>query len=154
MITCDFARSDPSRKIGSGGFAEVYLGITKSGKMYAVKKLKDSPRRDTTFNYEVATIPGIKHPNILELVACSNDCPEDLCLVYPYMSNDTLENRLAVKRPTWLPLTAKQRLDIATGIASGLDFLHSQEKTQIHRDIKSSNILLNDSLIPKVNRMQ
>ncbi|RUS86446.1 hypothetical protein EGW08_005824 [Elysia chlorotica] len=69
------------------------------------------------------------------------------CLVYEYMVNGSLEDRLACKDNTQ-PLWASKRLDIVKGTACGIDFLH--QNGVVHRDIKSANILLDENLVPKV----
>ena len=73
------------------------------------------------------------------------------CLLYPYMPNGTLETKLRC-RPGTEALTGDQRWSISAGIASGLNHLHSRQKPLIHRDIKTSNILLNDHCVPKVGQ--
>ena len=95
------------------------------------------------------------HPSIIEILAYSNDHPPNACLVYPYLKNGNLEDRLQLRplrgedAPTAC-LTVEQRTVCAVKIAEGLVFLHNQPKPLIHRDIKTSNILLDNSMQPKV----
>ena len=108
-------------------------------------------------NYEVDQLPRLRHPNIIEILGYSNDHPEEACLLYPLMTGGTLEKRLrpraatAGAMPTAQQLRAVQRTAIALGVAEGLNFLHTQPKCLIHRDIKSSNILLDQNNLPKVS---
>ena len=67
-----------------------------------------------------------------------------------FVTGGTLEKRLRRDTAGFLPLNAKQRTAIALGVAEGLNFLHTRPKCMIHRDIKSSNILLDQSHMPKV----
>ena len=73
-----------------------------------------------------------------------------LCLVYPYMPNGTLEKRLRAQ-PGVEVLTSEQRFLISNGVASGLYHLHSRQKPLVHRDVKPSNILLTEHCTPKVS---
>lgn len=93
----------------------------------------------------------VEHPNLLRLLAYSND-GEDLCLLYPFMDNGSLEERLALSIPGKPPLLPIQRLKIAHGTSEGIKYLHtsSHSKPLVHRDIKTANILLDSQLEPKI----
>ena len=96
----------------------------------------------------------LKHPNIIDLYGYSNDPHTTPCLIYPLMVNGSLNKRLACKPGDEKNLTSKQRLDIAYGVSKGICHIHRLQegpKVLIHRDIKSSNILLDQNLQPKVN---
>ena len=96
----------------------------------------------------------LKHPNIIDLYGYSNDSPTTPCLIYPLMVNGSLNARLACKPDDEKHLTSRQRLDIANGVSKGICHIHRLQegpKVLIHRDIKSSNILLDQHLQPKVN---
>ena len=99
----------------------------------------------------------LKHPNIIDLYGYSNDSPTTPCLIYPFMENGSLDRRLlSYKENDDKHLTAKQRLDIALGVSKGITHIHRLQegpKTLIHRDIKSSNILLDHDLQPKVGQI-
>ena len=104
---------------------------------------------------KVEHFPRLRHPNILDLYGYSNDFSDEPCLIYPFM-RDTLSKRLA-KNNALPTLTAKERLNIAFGIAKALNHIHQQEVMEdgkrtvlVHRDIKPQNILLDDQLEPKV----
>ncbi|CAM9875115.1 unnamed protein product [Lampetra planeri] len=137
-------------KIGEGGFGLVYLGRIGTNAV-AVKKLTalDHVSMDsmkTQFTKEIHTLSSCRHENLVELLGYSCDGPQ-LCLVYPYMSNGSLSERLACKDNT-PPLPWATRLSIAEGAAKGIAFLHANN--HIHRDIKTANILLDNANVAKV----
>ncbi|KAL8102257.1 hypothetical protein AgCh_026946 [Apium graveolens] len=136
-------------KIGEGGFGDVYKGITNKGEVIAVKKhVPTSNKAKTDFESEVRLISTIHHRNVIRLLGCSGKGSE-LLLVFEYMENGSLDKFLfGEKQGT---LTWKQRVDIILGIARGLAYLHEEfHFCIIHRDIKSSNILLDDCFQPKI----
>ncbi|XP_077247054.1 cysteine-rich receptor-like protein kinase 44 isoform X2 [Tasmannia lanceolata] len=137
-------------KLGEGGFGDVYKGVLKNGKTVAVKKLmiRQSSRAETSFEVEVKLISNVHHRNLVRLLGCCGKGPE-LLLVYEYMANSSLDKFLfGDKRGT---LNWKQRFDIIVGTARGLAYLHEEfHVCIIHRDIKSSNILLDDEFQPKI----
>nr|XP_017222211.1 PREDICTED: cysteine-rich receptor-like protein kinase 2 isoform X1 [Daucus carota subsp. sativus] len=136
-------------KIGEGGFADVYKGITETGDVVAVKKhALTSDKAKADFKNEVRLISNIHHRNVIRLLGCSHKGSE-LLLVFEYMANGSLDNFLyGEKHGT---LNWKQRADIILGIARGLAYLHEEfHSCIIHRDIKSSNILLDDGFQPKI----
>lgn len=137
-------------KLGEGGFGDVYKGTLKNGKVVAVKKLAlgQSNRVKADFASEVTLISNVHHRNLIRLLGCCSKGPE-LLLVYEYMANSSLDRFLfGEKRGS---LRWKQRFDIILGTAQGLAYLHEQfHVCIIHRDIKSSNILLDDDFQPKI----
>lgn len=141
---------DPSRKLGQGGAGAVYQGTLPDGKTVAVKRLFFSTRQwvDEFFN-EVNLISGIQHKNLVKLLGCSIEGPESL-LVYEFVPNKSLEQYLfgnnKVKILSW-----KERYDIIVGTAEGIAFLHGgSEYRIIHRDIKTSNVILDENFTPKI----
>ncbi|KAF8037047.1 hypothetical protein BT93_B0077 [Corymbia citriodora subsp. variegata] len=139
-----------SRKLGQGGAGSVYKGILPNGKVVAVKRLVFNTRQwvDDFFN-EVTLINGIQHKNLVRLLGCSIEGPESL-LVYEYIPNRSLDQVLFVNNATHI-LTWEERLHIITGIAEGLTYLHGGCGVKIiHRDIKTSNILLDENLTAKI----
>uniref|UniRef100_A0A175YGK7 Protein kinase domain-containing protein n=1 Tax=Daucus carota subsp. sativus TaxID=79200 RepID=A0A175YGK7_DAUCS len=136
-------------KIGEGGFGDVYKGIIKNGDVIAVKKLAmTTSKAKKDFESEIRLISNIHHKNIVRLLGCSGK-GSDLLLVFEYMANGSLDKFLyGEKQGT---LSWKQRLDIIFGVARGLAYLHDQFHIRIiHRDIKSSNILLDVDFQPKI----
>jgi len=145
--------------IGQGGYATVFKGTTNRRKLeLAIKKLKvgatdeDRDAMERQLNYEVDQFERLKHPNIIELLGFSNETPDTLCLIYPYMAEGTLKDALVkCKTPEAnFVLSSSQRIGIMKEIAEGLHFLHScQSKPLIHRDVKSPNVLLDKDKVNK-----
>ncbi|XP_022737314.1 cysteine-rich receptor-like protein kinase 1 [Durio zibethinus] len=141
---------DESRKLGQGGAGSVFKGILPNGKTVAVKRLFFNTRQwvDQFFN-EVNLISGIQHKNLVKLLGCSIEGPESL-LVYQYVPNRSLDQILFVKNTIHI-LSWSQRFNIICGTAEGLAYLHGGSGVKIiHRDIKASNILLDENLTPKI----
>ncbi|XP_011099462.1 nodulation receptor kinase [Sesamum indicum] len=137
--------------IGEGGFGPVYRGTLPDGQEVAVKVRSATSTQGTReFENELNLLSAIRHENLVPLIGycCEND---QQILVYPFMSNGSLQDRLygaAAKRKT---LDWPTRLSIALGAARGLTYLHTfSERCVIHRDVKSSNILLDHSMCAKV----
>ncbi|KAL8471294.1 hypothetical protein ACS0TY_028808 [Phlomoides rotata] len=141
---------DDSRKLGQGGAGSVYRGTLTNGNTVAVKRLFFSTRQwvDEFFN-EVNLISGIEHKNLVKLLGCSIEGPESL-LVYDFVPNRSVEQALFDKDKAKI-LNWKERYNIITGTAEGIAFLHGGcEHRIIHRDIKGSNILLDENFNPKI----
>ncbi|MCL7051865.1 hypothetical protein MKW94_001200 [Papaver nudicaule] len=141
---------DPSRKLGQGGAGSVFRGTLPDGRTVAVKRLFFNHRQwaDEFFN-EVNLISGIQHKNLVQLLGCSIEGPESL-LVYEHVANKSLDQVIFDKQATQT-LTWRQRFDIVVGTAEGLAYLHAGTQTRIiHRDIKCSNILLDENLTAKI----
>ncbi|XP_039067946.1 cysteine-rich receptor-like protein kinase 1 [Hibiscus syriacus] len=141
---------DESRKLGQGGAGSVFKGILPNSEAVAVKRLFFNTRQwvDQFFN-EVTLISGIQHKNLVRLLGCSIEGPESL-LVYEYVPNLSLDKILFAKNNTKI-LNWSQRFNIICGVAEGLAYLHGGSQVKIlHRDIKVSNILLDENLCPKI----
>lgn len=137
-----------SFKIGEGGFGTVYKAQLPSGQWIAVKRAKKEHFDSTEFNSEVEILSKIEHRNLVRLLGFVDKGNERL-IVTEYVSNGTLREHLDGQRDKILDF--KQRLEIAIDIAHGLTYLHLySEKQIIHRDVKSSNILLSEHLKAKV----
>ncbi|XP_039832885.1 cold-responsive protein kinase 1-like isoform X2 [Panicum virgatum] len=137
-------------KLGEGGFGDVYKGLLKNGKTVAVKRLvvMETSRAKADFESEVKLISNVHHRNLVRLLGCSRKGSEFL-LVYEYMANGSLDKFLfGEQRGT---LNWRQRFNIIVGMARGLAYLHQEfHVCIIHRDIKSSNVLLDDEFQPKI----
>ncbi|XP_070762860.1 interleukin-1 receptor-associated kinase 4 isoform X2 [Enoplosus armatus] len=138
-------------RLGEGGFGTVYKGLVND-KPVAVKKL--NPMDDVSldelrvqFSQEIETLKVLKHENLVDMVGFSCD-GQHPCLVYAFMANGSLLDRLACLEES-PPLSWPQRCLIAEGIARGLEYLHSNH--HIHRDVKSANILLDEEFVAKIS---
>ncbi|KAH1226301.1 Cysteine-rich receptor-like protein kinase 3 [Glycine max] len=137
-------------KLGEGGFGDVYKGTLKNGKIVAVKKLilGQSGKMDEQFESEVKLISNVHHKNLVRLLGCCSKGQERI-LVYEYMANKSLDRFLFGENKG--SLNWKQRYDIILGTAKGLAYLHEDfHVCIIHRDIKTSNILLDDEMQPRI----
>ncbi|KAD7478589.1 hypothetical protein E3N88_01725 [Mikania micrantha] len=136
--------------LGKGGFGEVFKGVLDDNNVVAVKKLHvQHGGVKGEFENEVKLISNIHHRNLLRLLGWSIEGSDYLILVLEYMPNGSLDQFLwGSKRGT---LNWNQRYEIIFGIARGLAHLHEELHIKIlHRDIKSSNILLSDDFKPKI----
>lgn len=149
------------RFLGEGSFSKVFKGCTlKSKNLVAIKQLrycKDEEverKSKEMVHFEVDNLPLLKHQNIISLYGYSSDSTHSPCLIYPLMSNGTLKTMLKYGTDQEKHLNSGQRLEISKGISEGICFIHRPHATSakgfIHRDIKSSNILLDKNLIPKI----
>ncbi|KAG2728808.1 hypothetical protein I3843_01G216700 [Carya illinoinensis] len=143
---------DPSRVLGEGGFGLVYSGILDDGREVAVKILKrDDQHGGREFLAEVEMLSRLHHRNLVKLIGI---CTEDhtRCLVYELVPNGSVESHLHGADKETDPLDWDARMKIALGAARGLAYLHEDSNPRvIHRDFKSSNILLEYDFTPKVS---
>ncbi|GAQ90299.1 protein kinase [Klebsormidium nitens] len=143
---------DALHRIGHGGSSIVYRGKLKDGRTVAVKQLSVSSLAgvgDREFLLEVALLSRLHHCHLVQLVGYCGDAHERL-LVYEYMPAGTLREHL--NAPNGRVLDWPTRLQIALGAARGLEYLHEAANPRvIHRDFKSSNILLDKKLRAKVS---
>ncbi|KAJ7968534.1 Receptor-like kinase [Quillaja saponaria] len=148
VATDDFHSSN---KIGRGGFGTVYKGTLKDGKRVAVKPLSAGSKQGVReFLTEINTIANVKHPNLVQLIGCCAQGPNRI-LVYDYLENNSLDNALLGRKNTNIKLDWGKRSAICMGTARGLAFLHEElEPHIVHRDIKASNILLDEDFNPKI----
>ncbi|CAK8563024.1 unnamed protein product [Lathyrus sativus] len=142
---------DSANKLGlSEGDGSVFKGTLPSGRMVAVKRLFFDTRQwtDVLFN-DVNLINGIKHKNVVKLLGCSIDGLESL-LVYEFLPGKSLD-QIIFDKDSGNALPWEKRFQIICGIAEGLAYLHEGSGTKIiHREIKSSNIVLDEALNPKI----
>ncbi|KAJ8539556.1 hypothetical protein K7X08_013808 [Anisodus acutangulus] len=137
------------RLLGTGGYGEVYYGTLDDGTVVAVKcaKLGNTKGTDQVLN-EVRILCQVNHKNLLRILGCCVELEQPL-LVYEYVPNGTLSDHLHGKSKL---LTWDCRLSIAHATAEGLAYLHFSAVPPIyHRDVKSSNILLDEKLNAKVS---
>ncbi|KAJ3677482.1 hypothetical protein LUZ60_003206 [Juncus effusus] len=139
--------------IGIGGFGRVYKGILKDGEVVAIKKMNlptfKQADGEREFRVEVDILSRIDHPNLVTLIGYCAD-GKDRFLVYEYMPRGNLLELLSGE----LKIDWHVRLKIAIGTAKGLAYLHSASAIGapiVHRDFKSSNILLNQDFDPKIS---
>ncbi|KAG5560741.1 hypothetical protein RHGRI_003920 [Rhododendron griersonianum] len=157
IATKDF---DDALVVGTGGFGKVYKGIIDDGTtttVVAIKRLNaESTQGAEEFWTEVKLLSKLRHTHLVSLIGYCNEWPE-MILVYEYIARGTLANLLykasreesgkSISHLTW-----EQRLNICLGAARGLDYLHNGTKQRIiHRDVKSTNILLDENLVAKVS---
>ncbi|KAL8534693.1 hypothetical protein ACS0TY_010646 [Phlomoides rotata] len=141
-----------SEKVGEGGYGVVYKGKLTSEISVAVKVLNNTKeKRGEEFVNEVSTMGRIHHVNVVRLVGF---CAEGFrrVVVYEFLPNDSLEKFIFQTESKRSSLGWEKLLEIALGIAKGIEYLHQGCDQQIlHFDIKPHNILLDENLIPKIS---
>ncbi|RAL45975.1 hypothetical protein DM860_006129 [Cuscuta australis] len=150
-VTNNFA---PENELGRGGFGVVYKGVLEDGTPLAVKRMEAgaiSKKALDEFQAEIAVLSSVRHRHLVSLLGYSVEGNEKL-LVYEYMSEGALSRHLFCwKKLNLKPLSWTTRLGIALDVARGMEYLHSlAHHSFIHRDLKSSNILLGSDFRAKV----
>ncbi|KAL0535575.1 hypothetical protein IC582_029911 [Cucumis melo] len=138
-----------TNELGDGGFGTVYYGKLRDGREVAVKRLfQNSYRKVEHFMNEVEILTRLRHPHLVILYGCASRHCRELLLVYEFVPNGTVADHLhgIQARPGELPWLT--RLKIAIETASALAFLHASET--IHRDVKTTNILVDNNFNVKV----
>uniref|UniRef100_M4EE76 Receptor-like serine/threonine-protein kinase n=1 Tax=Brassica campestris TaxID=3711 RepID=M4EE76_BRACM len=140
-----------SNKLGHGGFGSVYKGKLQDGKEIAVKRLSSSSRQGKEeFMNEIVLISKLQHRNLVRILGCCIDGEERL-LIYEFMVNKSLDTFLFDSSKKH-KIDWQKRFDIIQGIARGLLYLHHDSRLRvIHRDLKVSNILLDENMNPKIS---
>ncbi|XP_057466569.1 probable receptor-like serine/threonine-protein kinase At5g57670 [Actinidia eriantha] len=139
--------------VGKGGYAEVYRGILADGEAIAVKRLTKAAsstdeRKEKEFLTEIGTLGHVSHPNVSSLLGCCTD--NGLYLIFQFSSKGSVASLLHDENLP--PMDWKTRYKIAIGTAKGLHYLHKDcPRRIIHRDIKSSNILLTTDYEPQIS---
>ncbi|KAL1562805.1 G-type lectin S-receptor-like serine/threonine-protein kinase SD1-1 isoform X2 [Salvia divinorum] len=137
--------------LGEGGFGPVYKGNLSAGKVVAVKRMsRYSGQGDEEFKNEIILISNLQHRNLVRILGCCIEGEEKM-LVYEYMLNKSLDYYI-FDQERGLLLDWSKRFEIIMGIARGLMYLHHDSRLKIiHRDLKTSNILLDESLNAKIS---
>ncbi|CAA6665678.1 unnamed protein product [Spirodela intermedia] len=143
---------DPANKIGEGGFGPVYKGVLPDGSMIAVKQLSSKSKQgNREFLNEIGMISALQHPNLVRLFGCCTE-GNQLLLIYEYMENNSLARALYGPEGLKLELDWQTRRKICIGIARGLAYLHEESRLKVvHRDIKTTNVLLDKDLNAKIS---
>nr|XP_023917105.1 G-type lectin S-receptor-like serine/threonine-protein kinase RKS1 [Quercus suber] len=140
-----------ANKLGQGGFGPVYKGLLQNGREIAVKRLsKCSGQGIEQFKTEVALIAKLQHRNLVRILGCCIH-KEEKMLIYEYLPNKSLDSFIfdETKRSC---LDWGKRFEIICGIARGILYLHQDSRLRIiHRDLKASNVLLDNALNPKIS---
>ncbi|CAL4967704.1 unnamed protein product [Urochloa decumbens] len=141
----------PALKVGQGGFGSVYRGVLPDGTPVAVKRAKhrmQNPHVDAEFRSEIRIMARIEHQSLVRFFGYL-ECGDERIVVVEFVPNGTLRDHLDRCNGRFLDFGT--RLDIAIDVAHAVTYLHMySDHPIIHRDIKSSNILLTDSLRAKV----
>ncbi|XP_059457517.1 probable receptor-like protein kinase At5g24010 [Corylus avellana] len=143
--------------IGKGGFGKVYVGTLRNGTTVAVKRSEGvgDGQGLHEFHTEIMVLSQIRYRHLVSLIGYCDEGNE-MILVYEFMEKGTLRDHLyskdggSDKSFSLSELSWTQRLDICIGAAKGLDYLHTQAGRIIHRDVKSTNILLDKDYVAKV----
>ncbi|PRQ56769.1 putative protein kinase RLK-Pelle-L-LEC family [Rosa chinensis] len=145
LATSNFGQGE---KLGEGGFGGVYKGFIKDMNSYvAVKKISRGSKQGLKeYAAEVSIISRLRHRNLVQLIGWCHE--KKLLLVYEFMPNGSLDSHLFKEKTL---LTWEVRYKIAHGLASGLLYLHQEwEQCVLHRDIKSSNVMLDSNFNAKL----
>ncbi|KAL5555459.1 hypothetical protein UlMin_037695 [Ulmus minor] len=138
-----------ANNIGSGGYGKVYRGTLPTGELIAIKRAqRESMQGGLEFKTEIELLSRVRHKNLVSLLGFCFEKGEQM-LIYEHVTNGSLKDSLSGKSGIKLDWT--RRLRIALGAARGLTYLHELANPPIiHRDIKSTNVLLDDGLNAKV----
>ncbi|XVF44496.1 hypothetical protein PTKIN_Ptkin02bG0128100 [Pterospermum kingtungense] len=148
VATDNFAETN---KLGQGGFGPVYKGKLPRGQEIAIKRLsRASGQGLEEFKNEVVLIAKLQHRNLVRLLGYCVQGYEKM-LIYEYMPNKSLDSFI-FDRTRCVLLNWEKRIDIILGIARGMLYLHQDSRLRIiHRDLKTSNILLDEEMNPKIS---
>eukprot|EP00850_Spirogloea_muscicola_P012704 SM000083S22751 [mRNA] locus=s83:362100:368516:+ [translate_table: standard] len=139
--------------IGEGGFGKVYKGVLPDGPEVAIKRgVPNCVQGVKEFETEILLLSQLRHRHLVSLIGYCDE-RQEMLLVYDFMPNGTLRSHLYGKElDIGKVLTWRQRLEICVGACSGLNYLHNgATHSVIHRDVKSTNILLDEHFVAKVS---
>ncbi|KAH7658437.1 Non-specific serine/threonine protein kinase protein [Dioscorea alata] len=140
-----------SKELGDGGFGTVYKGILQDGRTVAIKRLYgNNYKRAEQFMNEVAILSRLRHQNLVSLYGSTSRHSRELLLVYEFIPNGTVADHLHGHLSHSSPLPWPIRLNIAIQTATALTYLHAIQPPIIHRDVKTTNILLDQNFNVKV----
>ncbi|XP_058009885.1 LEAF RUST 10 DISEASE-RESISTANCE LOCUS RECEPTOR-LIKE PROTEIN KINASE-like 1.2 isoform X1 [Hevea brasiliensis] len=140
---------DSAKELGDGGFGTVYYGKLRDGRAVAVKRLyENNYKRVEQFMNEVEILTRLRHPHLVSLYGCTSRHSRELLLVYEYIPNGTVADHLHGQRAKPGALPWKTRMKISVETANALAYLHASDI--IHRDVKTNNILLDNTFCVKV----
>ncbi|CAM0879524.1 unnamed protein product [Alopecurus aequalis] len=148
-------------KTAAGGYSKVYKGRLHDGRDVAIKRMDNARDATEEFNSELAMLSCLRHKNIVRLFGCCvegscllsprNKEEEDRLLIFEYMHNGTLWEHLQNVSSSPVTTSWKTRIQVLLGVSRAIEYLHCYAvPSVIHRDIKSSNILLDASWMPRV----
>lgn len=151
LATLKQATTNFGKILGGGGFGEVFYGKLPDGQEVAVKTLSASSHQSKQeFFNEIELLSMVHHKYLVSLIGYCL-APNNYMLVYEYMSGGDLRNRLHGENAMEKPLTWRQRTTIILQVAEGIEYLHDKcSPAIIHRDIKTTNILLTTNMVAKV----
>ncbi|CAM0943277.1 unnamed protein product [Alopecurus aequalis] len=139
---------DESHLAGIGGYGELYYGVIDGGATKVAVRRCRAVYRVEKFETEIVTMAKLRHDHLVSLIGHCKDNYK-MVLVHEYMAGGTLRGRLYSHNTEKSPLTWRQRLEICTGAARALHYLH--ERSIIHHDLTTKNIFLDDRLVAKVS---
>ncbi|CAL9110558.1 unnamed protein product [Musa textilis] len=146
--TDDFSASN---KLGDGGFGAVYKGKLLDGRTVAIKRFyRNNYRLVEQFVNEAYILSSLRHQNLVVLYGCTSRHSRELVLVYEYVPNGTVADHLHGPRAGEAALAWPLRVRVAVETADALSYLHAATPQIIHRDVKTSNILLDAGFHVKV----